>query len=205
MTVTSTGDIATAGNITVENSTTLNSGSQTNFYLKGNHFCKNGISVAGGTYSADCFNMLYSGGMHLFVGNTDLGVITTSSDYRIKKDVVDLPSTWEQVKALRPIKYTQAEFTTVMSEETQAAHDEVTKNDPQNKTATTPVFQADDIERWGFIAHELQETLLPSASSGVKDMEDGVQSPNWPPIVAALTKALQEAMARIEALEAKLV
>jgi len=30
-----------------------------------------------------------------------------------------------------------------------------------------------------------------------------VQSLAWPPLVAALTKALQEAMTRIEALEAK--
>jgi hypothetical protein len=32
-------------------------------------------------------------------------------------------------------------------------------------------------------------------------MLDGVQGLNWAPIVAALTRALQEAMERIEALE----
>jgi hypothetical protein len=51
------------------------------------------------------------------------------------------------------------------------------------------------------MAHELQESLFEGAASGKKDGPD-VQSPNLMAIVAGLTKALQEAMARIEALEA---
>jgi hypothetical protein len=65
------------------------------------------------------------------------------------------------------------------------------------------MFANDDTERWGFIAHELQEALTPSAATGVKDSPDTVQSPNPFTLIAALTKALQEAMARIEALEAR--
>jgi hypothetical protein len=64
------------------------------------------------------------------------------------------------------------------------------------------MFEADDIERWGFVAHELQATLVPSASTGVKDSPDTIQSPNPWTVIAALTRALQEAMSRIEALEA---
>ena len=64
------------------------------------------------------------------------------------------------------------------------------------------LFAADDIERWGFIAHELQATLTPSAATGEKDSPDTIQSPNPFTLIAALTKALQEAMVRIEALEA---
>jgi hypothetical protein len=171
---------------------TLNSASNTNVYIKGNHQCKNGISVAGGTYSADSFNMLYSGGMHLFVNNSDLGIVSTASDYRIKKDVADLPSTWDRVKALHPISYTHAEFYSTHSEETKAAAD----------VPDTLITADDDIERWGFIAHETQEALLPTAASGEKDMVDGVQALNLAPILAATVKALQEAMLRIEALEA---
>lgn len=193
--------------------------------LNGNHRCKNGLSISGGAYGAQVFNMLWDGTkMILFADNSNLGQIGASSDYRIKKDVADLPSTWDRVKALRPISYTQAEFQPPMSEDTtiavvvaaleeaaaanDVAFEELTEAQAvaamDAKPAPEPLFKADDIPRWGFIAHELQETLLPTASSGEKDMEDGVQSPNWPPIVAALTKALQEAMLRIEALEAKL-
>ena len=49
----------------------------------------------------------------------------------------------------------------------------------------------------------IKETLVKSAATGVKDQADCIQSPNPMTIIAALTKALQEAMARIEALEAK--
>jgi hypothetical protein len=137
--------------------------------------------------------------MVLFVDNTNLGTINTTSDYRIKKDVVELPSTWDRVKALRPISYTQAEFTPPMSAETEAALPDT----PESKPVAGPLFAEDSFERWGFIAHETQETLLMAAASGHKDMEDGVQGLNWGPILAATVKALQEAMARIEALEAR--
>jgi hypothetical protein len=117
---------------------------------------------------------------------------------------------WDVVKQLRPIKYTQAQFTPpshikYVAEETLKARKEAEEN-PQAKpreVSTAPLFEADDIERWGFIAHELQATLTPSASSGVKDSPDTIQSPNPFTLIAALTKALQEAMARIEALEAR--
>ena len=51
------------------------------------------------------------------------------------------------------------------------------------------------------MAHELQEKLFKGAASGEKDGPD-IQSPNLLAIIAGLTKALQEAMLRIEALEA---
>ena len=114
--------------------------------------------------------------------------------YRIKKDVTPLGSTWATVKALKPISYTQAEYHPHVAP--------VTRNAETGEA--TPMFPADDIERWGFIAHELQETLIPSAASGVKDQPDAVQAPNPLVIIAALTKALQEAMTRIEALEERI-
>jgi Chaperone of endosialidase len=192
----SSGDAAFGGHINLLGN--VNNNAVTTTHLFGNHRCKNGLNVAGGTYSADVFNMLYSGGMHLFVNSSDLGIVTVTSDYRIKKDVQPLGSTWDRVKALKPISYTQAEFTTIPSEETAAAEAEAGTPSPG------PLTTADDIERWGFIAHETQETLLPTAASGEKDMKDGVQGLNWAPIVAALTKALQEAMTRIENLEGRL-
>jgi hypothetical protein len=44
--------------------------------------------------------------------------------------------------------------------------------------------------------------MTQSAATGYKDEPDALQSPNALTIIAALTKALQEAMSRIEALEA---
>lgn len=150
---------------------------------------RNGFTV--GSYGSNCYNFYwFTGQLVAFVDNTYLGAVSVSSDYRIKKDVINLPGMWNTVKALRPIKYTHADYTP-----------------PRHKDApdVTPsqLFMSDNIERWGFVAHELQETLLPSAATGVKDEPHTIQSPNLLPLVAALTKALQEAMVRIEALEAK--
>lgn len=132
-----------------------------------------GVEVA----SADVFNFFWDGAsLTAYVNSTVLGAISFVSDYRTKKDVADLPSTWEHVRALRPIKYTHADFAPVV---------------------------ADDVERWGFVAHELQETLVQSAATGVKDAPDEVQSPNPWTIIAALTRTVQEMQARIEALETK--
>jgi hypothetical protein len=107
---------------------------------------------------------------------------------------------WDTVKALRPISYTQAEFTppsqVAYIADKQAAHK---AGDPPVNTG--PMFPADNVERWGFIAHELQNTLVESAATGVKDAPDTIQSPNPFTVIAALTRALQEVMARIEALE----
>jgi hypothetical protein len=148
--------------------------------------CKAGDANTG---FSDWFNLYYGGGaVNFYIDNSYLGTLTISSDYRIKKDVVPLESMWETVKGLRPIKYTHQDFS------------------PPCETARLgksgkAFVEADDIERWGFIAHELQDTLVESAASGTKDMANGLQSPNPFTVIAALTKALQEAMARIEALE----
>ena len=136
--------------------------------------CKLGLS---GGYVSNASNMSWGAGMSLWVDTTNLGVISTSSDYRIKQDMRPLPGMWDVVKQLNPIRYEHKNF--------------------------GKLFERDGIERWGFLAHELQDTLLPSAASGSKDEENTIQSPSWPPVVAALTRALQEAMQRIEALEDK--
>lgn len=161
-------------------------------------------------------NMAYSGGnMLLYADNIYMGFIyTLGSDYRIKKDVQALPSMWDKVKALNPIKFTQAEFTPPAHET--YYQEEVAKAAKQKASGVRigdggeaavhipihPFVPADDVERWGFMAHELQETLVPSAASTNKDAPDAIQSVNPMVVVAALTKALQEAMVRIEALEA---
>ena len=129
-------------------------------------------------------------GLHVMRNGVDQGIIAYTSDYRIKKDVAPLPSTWDRVKALKPISYTHKDYTPPG-----AVPD-------QGEVAPSPFIVGNDTVWWGFIAHELQETLTASAASGVKDAPNVIQSPNPWTVIATLTKALQEAMARIEALEA---
>jgi hypothetical protein len=152
--------------------------------------CRTGES---GAYGANRFVFNWTGTVQCWIDSSNVGTIQMTSDYRIKKDVADLGSAWDKIKALRPISYTQAEFTPPAQLEA----------DREAEDVPGPMFPADDIERWGFIAHEVQETLLASAVNGEKDAPNEVQSLNLPAILAATVKALQEAMARIEALEAR--
>lgn len=119
----------------------------------------------------------WEGGLMAYIDNNNWGnVLNNMSDHRLKKDVKPLASMWNVVKRLNPIKYTPADW--------------------------KPYSESSDEERWGFLAHELQETMIPSVSTGSKDYDGPPQQPNLMALVASLTKALQEAMTRIEALEA---
>jgi hypothetical protein len=169
----------------------------------------NRAGMSGG-YGTNNFNLMYNGAgaTALWIDATSFGNINVTSDYRVKKDVLPLHTMWDTVKALRPIKYTHAEFSTPshveMIEKQKADLLKGRAEEPtfQLEVDESPLVAEDDIERWGFIAHELQGTLTPSAASGEKDAPDAIQAPNPFTVIAALTKALQEAMARIEALEA---
>ena len=134
-----------------------------------------------GAYQPNWHNMYYvSGLVRVYVDNSLMGTmnVTPPSDYRLKKGIEPLPGQWDAVKALRPVSYSQ-------------------------RGGVFDTFDDEPDERWGFLAHELQETLVPTAATGVKD-GDVIQMPNPWTVIAALTSALQEAMSRIEALEAKL-
>jgi hypothetical protein len=108
-------------------------------------------------------------------------------DYRIKEDVKPLASTWDDVKALRPVSYRQKEFTFQPL--------------PKSESAV-PLIEADPRERWGFVAHELQDDLIETAATVRKDHPDQLQAPNLMAVVAALTRTVQELQARVEELEA---
>jgi hypothetical protein len=138
--------------------------------------CRPGIA---GPSIANVFNINWTGNAILWIDGVNCGIITLTSDYRIKENVADLPTMWDRVKALRPISYTIKDNTRLLS-------------------------RASPEEEWGFIAHELQETLIPSASTGYKDSPNILQSPNIMTLVAPLTRALQEAMERIESLESRI-
>ena len=100
----------------------------------------------------------------------------SASDYRLKENVTPLSNAVTKLKQLAPKNYTWI------------SHPEVGTVD-------------------GFIAHELQ-AVVPQAVSGEKDAmyEDGkpkYQAVDSSNLVPLLTAALQEALVRIEALEAK--
>ena len=113
-----------------------------------------------------------------FSGSSIVGSITvtgsatafnTSSDYRLKENVVDIADGISRVKQLQPKRFN---------------------------------FIADaDTTVDGFLAHEAQ-TVVPEAVTGEKDGEE-MQGIDQSKLVPLLTAALQEAIAKIETLEAK--
>ena len=149
----------------------------------------NGVSAGGfrshagsaGAFTADAWNLHWNGAnMALWVGTTNVGNLTITSDYRIKRDVQPMPSgALARVARLRPITYRHTDFKAL------------------NFKA------ADDREREGFLAHELAE-VVPSAVDGEKDEVNRIQTLRLDAVVALLTKALQEQQAQIEDITQKL-
>ena len=180
------------GALSVNNSSMTVDGSITSLgYITGSGYpSRPGSSNLAVSEPSHQYNHYWTGAEnHLYLGSSDWGQIQTNSDYRMKKDIEPLGSMWGTVKALNPISYTHKDWTPPASVESQ-------------KKIGGSLVRSDNVERWGFLAHELQETLVESAANGVKDDPVAVQSPNPFTVIAALTKALQEAMTRIEALEA---
>ena len=103
-------------------------------------------------------------------------VYATTSDYRLKENVVTMDSASDRVKALKPCRFN---------------------------------FIADpDTTVDGFLAHEAQE-VVPEAVTGTKDAMDEDGNPEYQGIdqsklVPLLTKALQEAITKIEQLETRI-
>ena len=118
--------------------------------------------------------------------NGEIGSITTNgsttafnttSDYRLKEEIGSIDDAIDRVKALRPIKFTY------LADEDELVYD-------------------------GFIAHEVQE-VVPRAVYGEKDAveEDGrvkAQQLDHSKLVPLLTSALQDALNKIDELEARL-
>jgi Chaperone of endosialidase len=140
-------------------------------------------------------NLGLSPNSHFYIGGWSAGAVAwqiwssrdfanPACDYRIKENIEPLPSTWDEVKALRPIKYRQKEYCA-----------------PEAPKSARPIVEADDRERWGFVAHELQETLGDTAAHCGKDDPDRLQAPNLMAVVAALTRTVQELQARVEEME----
>jgi hypothetical protein len=124
------------------------------------------------------------------------GTIQTS-DSRTKTDVVEAVLGADFVKSLRPVSYKWIEG----GKRPTGEYDE----------NTSPIYESFAGERthWGFIAQEVKEAV---DAAGVdfggwvladKDDPDSQQALRYDQFIAPLTKALQEALQKIETLEAK--
>ena len=140
-----------------------------------------GITVKGigshagvsGAFQNNGFNLQWNGSAaRLWVDSTDLGTISVSSDYRIKRNIeTQTASALNRVMQLRPVTYQMADYGTL--------------------------FQSSEEIKEGFIAHEVQE-VIPSGAEGYKDEEDRIQNLRLDAILAVAVKAIQELKALVD-------
>ena len=148
--------------------------------------CRNSIAAGAGfctkpnsygAFSGHAFSIDFTGSAQLWMDYSNLGTITTVSDYRIKRNIItQTEMALPRVNALRPVIY---------------------------NLKNIDMFRDDGDTYEGFIAHEVQ-AIIPSGASGKKDdlnSNGGIQpqSLNLGPIVAVLTKAIQELSAKFDA------
>lgn len=168
--------IDSSGNLLVGTTSTVGSAKQT-ITTAGNNLTALTVQNDGNTGTGSVFVKFYwnAGQVGSIVSNGSSTSYVTSSDYRLKENIEDMVGATDRLKALKPINF---------------------------------AWKADGHRVDGFLAHELQE-VVPEAATGTKDAVDEEGNPVYQGIdqsklVPLLTKALQEAVARIEALEAKL-
>jgi hypothetical protein len=175
-------DITNAGNLLV--GTTSSSISNT----AGSRFIDSGRTLnivnTGAVYPSIITNQVGYGGKTIsfrytdsekgYIETTSTNVIySTTSDYRLKNTIAPMTGALDKVALLKPVTYK---------------------------------WNEDGSDGQGFIAHELAE-VMPDCVTGTKDAVDENGNPKYQGIdtsflVATLTAALQEALARIESLEA---
>ena len=133
-------------------------------------------SVVLGNDDVTAVYMAEDRGAKIYAGEGDFsgdivtaGNITVSSDIRLKKDIVNLPSTIDNIKSLRPVSYSKKN--SLNSEE----------------YGSTEV---------GFIAQELQEVYPDMVSED--ESEDSLLSVSYLELIPVLIKAIQEQQVMIE-------
>jgi len=138
-----------------------------------------GRQGASGASFGNAMNSWWTGSnLQAWVDTTNVGNITLTSDYRIKKNIETqiLPAI-HRITQLRPVTYTRADYKSL--------------------------YKADTVSREGFIAHELAE-IIPSAVEGEKDAENQIQSLRLDALCSVMVKAIQEQQALIESLTTRL-
>jgi hypothetical protein len=133
----------------------------------------------GGSFTGNVFNIEWSSSSaKLWIDGSNVGTITLTSDYRIKRNIeTQTAPALARVMALRPVTYQMADYGTL--------------------------FKGSDDVKEGFIAHEVQE-VIPSGVEGIKDDENQIQSLRVDAILAVAVKAIQELKAEVDSLKAQL-
>jgi hypothetical protein len=147
-------------------------GDRLNYVDSSSFFC-NDTTSGSGSRNLIVFGLNDTGYASISTNGTTI-TYGISSDYRLKTNVTPLINSTAKVKALKPCSYSWV--------------------------------KAPEIQSQGFLAHELAE-IVPQAVVGEKDAvnADGSiksQQVDLSYVIPLLTAALQEALARIEALEA---
>lgn len=142
--------------------------------------CKYGIS---GNNENNAFNTSWDGSyIHLWIDYTDVADIRETSDRRLKENIQPMTDdALSRVMALKPSTF-------------------------KYKNVPGTIFHGDGQTEEGFIADELQQ-VIPSAVNGEKDAltSKGTIQPqnvNLMPVVAVLTKAVQDQQKEIDELKA---
>ena len=139
----------------------------------------NGIGIKNGTDNTGGYFLSFKKSDNTTIGSIVQGVnsvsYVTSSDYRLKEDWVAVADASTRINALKPVNF---------------------------------AWKADGKRVDGFLAHELAE-VVPEAVTGEKDAVDADGNPVYQGIdqsklVPLLTAALQEALAEINTLKARL-
>jgi Chaperone of endosialidase len=138
---------------------------------------KTGINIATTATTSKAIEFQYTafGVLGSISTTTNATAYNTSSDYRLKENVVPITNGLATIKSLNPVTYD---------------------------------WINDKSKGEGFIAHELQ-SVIPAAVTGEKDAVDADGKPeyqgvDYSKIVVHLVAALQEAVAKIDALETRI-
>ena len=131
-----------------------------------------------GAFSNNAYNFYWTTGLAAYIDTTNIGNVTISSDYRIKKNVeTQTTPALDRIAQIRPVTYEFANY--------------------------KELFKEDGVAREGFIAHELAE-VIPSAVDGEKDAENQIQSLKLDALCSVMVKAIQEQQTIINDLKARI-
>jgi len=138
----------------------------------------------------------------------DDGVYGSFSDERIKQDIVDANSQWDDIKALKVRNFKKKHDVAVYGDKawTQIGviAQELEKTSPKLVKSSDPSsFDIKTSSEFGTLYEKGDEIPEGKEVGDVKEIKDQVKSVSYSVLYMKAVKALQEAMARIETLEAE--
>ncbi len=126
-------------------------------------------------YTASRYSIVGGAARFEFFGNAFINGVAITSDSRLKKDILPMTNATEIIKQLNPVTYNY-------------------KSDEYKELGLPRTFQ------YGFLAQDV-EKVMPSA---VLESGSGFKAINYTMLIPVLTNALQDALKKIDELDAKL-